>query len=126
MIRVIKFIILIFITVIVIIYINHKIAIYDLRFYFGKDNGLVIIFKSIIILSTLFYLLMAKNRLLLYAFIGFITGIISSIFVYLIIAISIEKHSDNMMLIFHINAMLVSIILFFVIENILQKYIKNR
>lgn len=53
--RRIKFFILILVTSTVIIYINNRIANYDMRFYYGKDDGILIILQSIILLSALFF-----------------------------------------------------------------------
>lgn len=53
--RRIKFFILLLVTATVIIYINNRIENYDMRFYNGKDDGIIVILQSTILLSALFF-----------------------------------------------------------------------
>lgn len=68
-------------TACIIATIDYRIRNYDLRFYSGKDSGYFKRFESIVVLSTLFYLLNAirlkgkPKDYLIYGLTGFIIGI---------------------------------------------------
>lgn len=106
---------------IIVFYFDHKISTYDMRFYSGKDDGLLIVFESIVIFSATFFLIMSKQKRVLNVIIGFFIGIFTGVFTYIIIALSIEKYLDNIILSYHIIAVLLCIKLFFVIEKLLTK-----
>ena len=119
MIRKIKFSVLLLIIASVIIYLDYKISTYDMRFYYGKDDGIFVRLESICELSTLFFLVMSKHNRVLNIIIGFFAGLFSSIFTYLVVLGCFHKYLNNNDLVFHIISCLVFIKLFFVIEKIL-------
>ncbi|PXY38897.1 hypothetical protein DMB65_20780 [Flavobacterium cheongpyeongense] len=59
--------------------------------------------------------------MILNVIIGFLIGIFTGILSYIIIALSIGKYLNNMILFYHIIAVLLCIKLFFVIEKLLSK-----
>jgi hypothetical protein len=61
-IRQIKFVILLVLIAVTIIYTNQRIFAYDMKYYIGKDNGYLSRVKSICILSTLFFAVMAEKK----------------------------------------------------------------
>ncbi len=77
-------------TIIIVIYLDYQIKIYNPIFYTGKVNGYLTRFVTIIILSTLFYVINninSKRKLvhLLYSGIkGFVIGIIFGLISYII------------------------------------------
>jgi hypothetical protein len=113
--RKIKLIVFLIIAPVVILYLNYRIAIYDMRFYSGKDNGYVVRIESICMLSTLFFLLMCKQKRILNFFLGFMIGIISGIVCYF--AANICTDNSNTDLLFHILSCLCFVVVFFVIEK---------
>ncbi len=79
------------ITALTIAYIDYRIRNYDLRFYSGKDGGYFKRFESIVILSTLFYLLNAirpkgkPKDYFIYGLTGFILGIFVGFSCYILV-----------------------------------------
>ena len=106
---------------IIIFYFDFKISTYDMRFYAGKDDGLFIVFDSIVIFSTIFFFIMSEQKRILNIFIGFFTGIFTGILSYIIIALTIGKFLNNMICVYHMIAFLLCVKLFFVIEKLLIK-----
>jgi hypothetical protein len=121
MIRKVKLFVLTIIMTIIIFYFDFKISTYDMRFYSGKDDGLFVVFESIVICSTIFFLIMSEQKRILNILIGFFIGILTAILTYIVIAVSIGKYLNNMILVYHIIAFLLCIKLFFVIEKLLTK-----
>jgi hypothetical protein len=121
MIRKVKLFVLALLMTFIVFYFDYKISTYDMRFYSGKDDGLFIVFESIVIFSTIFFLIMSKQKRILNVFIGFFIGIFTGILTYIIIALSIGIYLNNIILFYHIIAVLISIKLFFVIEKLLTK-----
>ena len=93
MIKLKKILILVFllITALIIVYIDYRIRNYDLRFYSGKDSGYFKRFESIVVLSTLFYLLNAirpkgkPKDYLIYGLVGFFIGIFAGFSCYILV-----------------------------------------
>ena len=125
MIRKVKLFILTTIMAIIVFYFDLKISEYDMRFYAGKDDGLFIVFESIVIFSAIFFLIMSEQKRFLNVIIGFFIGIFTGILTYIIIALSIGKYLNNMILFYHIIAVLLCVKLFFVIEKLLTKNINE-
>jgi hypothetical protein len=121
MIRKVKLFVLTIIMTIIIFYFDFKISTYDMRFYAGKDNGLSIVFESIVIFSTIFFLIMSEQNRILNIIIGFFIGIFTGILNYIIITVCIGRYLNNTILVYHIISFLLCIKLFFVIEKLLAK-----
>ena len=60
--RIVTFFILLLIIATVVFYINDRIENYDMRFYTSKDNGILAIIRSNILLSSIFFLIMTKQN----------------------------------------------------------------
>jgi ABC-type multidrug transport system permease subunit len=110
--RKIKLIVFIIITTIVIIYVNNRIAAYDMRFYNGKDDGVLARLESVCILSILFFLFMCKQNRIINLILGFIVGLISSIVCYF--AAMFISNDD---LLFHVLSCVCFVMVFFAIEK---------
>lgn len=121
MIRKVKLFVLTIIMTIIIFYYDFKISTYDMRFYSGKDDGLFVVFESIVICSTIFFLIMSEQKRILNILIGFFIGLLTGTLTYIVIAVSIGKYLNNMILVYHIIAFLLCVKLFFVIEKLLTK-----
>jgi drug/metabolite transporter (DMT)-like permease len=113
--RKIKLIVFLIIASAVIFYLNKRIAVYDMRFYSGKDNGFVVRIESICMLSTLFFFMMCKQKRILNSILGFVIGIISSVVCYFVAFIFIDN--SNTGLLFHILSCLYFVMVFFLIER---------
>ena len=111
--RKILFIIFIVLTTIVIGIIEYGIRTYDMRFYAGKDNGLAKQFESICILSTIYFIIMSKQKRLLYGLFGLLVGIITGVVCYFVLS-SLGVFG----LLFHIISCLIFIIIFHGIEKL--------
>ncbi|MFI0431278.1 hypothetical protein [Mariniflexile sp. HMF6888] len=87
--KVILIVLHILLTILVIAYIDNGIRTHDMDFYFGKDDGYIYRFKSIVILTIVFYVLMTigKKRTVIdflkQGGLGFMTAIIVSVVSYL-------------------------------------------
>ncbi|WP_452231472.1 hypothetical protein [Lacinutrix sp. MEBiC02595] len=116
--RNIKLIILTGITVLTILFLNHKIET-DISYHAGKDGGYFKRLESVIILSVLFYIIISKRKRILYGFIGFVISIISS-FAGMIISGSLSKplNGDTIM---HLTVFGISYLSFFGIEKLIDK-----
>ena len=118
--RKIKFILLIVIILSVIFYLDWKISTGDPNFHSGKDGGLVCTLQSILILGSLFFVVMAKIKRILFFFLGFFVSLISSIFVYLILGFC--NVIENLP--FHIISCVSFVALFFYFEKLIKKKYK--
>ena len=111
--RLIFNIIFILLTGFVIWYFDNEIKNHNLNFYSGKDNGYLSRFKSIIVLTTIYYLLNSilnsstTKNVLKNTLIGFIISISISIVCYIIFL-----STDYYGLTFHIVTILISYSLF--------------
>lgn len=101
-----------------IFFLEQRIQAYDLRFYYGKDNGIFVRFESICIMSSLFYTIQTKGNRFISGIIGLITGIFSSILIWLLSFVLYDyiKISD---LYFHIFSVTLFITLFYLREHYL-------
>jgi Na+/proline symporter len=113
--RKITLIVFLIIASVVIFYLNNRIAVYDMRFYSGKDDGYSVRLESICLLSALFFLLMCKQKRILNFFLGFVIGIISSIVYYFVAFICFDNSSTG--LLFHILSCLCFVVVFFLVEK---------
>ena len=112
---------------IVVLYIDNGINSYDMRFYYGKDNGYFRRIESIVIFSTMFFLVLSRNKRLLYTLYGFITGLISVIVSYVFISILLNKLLlSNTDLVFHFFAIGICIFWFFILERLLNRNKDNQ
>lgn len=75
---------LMLLNLVVIFYIDYRIHIADMDFYIGKDDGLTLRFETTIILSIIYFFIISKYKIVFLLY-GFIVGVISFIFCYLII-----------------------------------------
>ncbi|CAM2990290.1 hypothetical protein FLFR108385_12225 [Flavobacterium frigoris] len=114
--RKIKFIILIVFIASIVTYLDWKIST-DLDFHSGKDGGLFYTFESILLLGSLFFVVMAKIKRILFIFLGFFGSLFCSIVVYLVLGFS--NLIDNLP--FHIISCLSFIALFFYLEKLFTK-----
>ncbi len=121
MIRKIKFIILIILITIVIAFLEWKISSGDLNFYYGKDDGVLKRFESILIFGSLFFVIMAKKKHIFFLSIGLLVSIICSIIIYLLLGFCNVYPG----LPFHIITCLTIIILFSASKNKLKKEKNN-
>jgi hypothetical protein len=101
-------ILLIILMVIASYYINYQIEIYNMDYYYGKDNGAFRQLESIIIFSTLFYLIVSKSKKIIFTLLGLFIGVLSGIVTYLITGTGLS---------FPLFACLIQIILFFILEK---------
>ncbi len=105
-----------------IFFIEQRIQAYDMRFYYGKDNGLFARFESICVMSSIFFIFLSRGKKIISGIIGLIAGVISSILsayiTFFILNIWIEK-SD---LAFHI----ISVVLFIILFYLREYYLKNK
>ncbi|MGZ4048180.1 MAG: hypothetical protein ACXVPU_05605 [Bacteroidia bacterium] len=113
--RRIKFFILLFVIATVIIYINNRIENYDMRFYNGKDDGIVVILESTILLSSLFFSIMTRQNWAKNVFIGLLVGLIASIISYF--AIMPFANDNYFGLTFHITSCIAFMTTFFIREK---------
>jgi len=111
--RKISFIIFIVLIAIVIYIIEYGIKTYDMRFYTGKDNGLAKQFESICILSTIYFIIMSKQKRLLNGLFGLLVGIITGVVCYFVLSFL-----GIFGLLYHILSCLVFIIVFHGIEKL--------
>ena len=119
----IKLFIMILIIAVVIVYIDYNIKSGNPEFYSGKDNGAFRRFESIVILSTLFFLLMAGNQRILFVIAGFFGGIICSIAGYILAGLlPFDSPFGN---VFHIVSCLLFIGLFYALRKLLPKKTYN-
>lgn len=102
-----------------IFFLEQRIQAYDLRFYYGKDNGIFVRFESICIMSSLFFTIQTKGSRFISGIIGLITGIFSSILIWLLSFVLYDyiKISD---LYFHIFSVTLFITLFYLREYYLN------
>ncbi len=102
-----------------IFFLEQRIQAYDLRFYYGKDNGIFVRFESICIMSSLFFTIQTKGIRFISGIIGLITGIFSSILIWLLSFVLYDyiKISD---LYFHIFSVTLFITLFYLREYYLN------
>lgn len=116
----IRFVIFLVITTVVALYINHRIASYDLRFYRGKDDGYLVRFESICLLGTFYFALMTDRNKIIDALIGLAFGFIAGIIGYLVAMLIIPYPFDGTGYYF------ISCFLFMCMFFILKKLRKNR
>ena len=116
----IKLIIMLFIICVVVWWVNSRIDAGNPSFYAGKDEGMSARFESILILSTLFYCIMAeKNRIILLV-VGFFAGLACSV-----ISISLVSFFDGLR--FQIIACILFVLVFALINRLWPSFTnKNR
>lgn len=119
--RKIKFILLTILIISVIAFLEWKISTGDPNFYYGKDGGIFRTLESILLLGSIFFVVMAKTKRILFLLLGFFVSLISSTIVYLILGFC--NIFEN--LIFHIISCLTFIILFFYFEKLIIKNATN-
>lgn len=114
--RKIKIIVFLVLLLFAILYLNNRINAFDMRFYYGKDNGVFVRFELIVISSALFFLLMARKNRIFNSAIGFIIGIFSGVIGYFFaIYIPTDSFFDFL---YHLIATSLYIIAFFQIEKL--------
>lgn len=72
-------------NLIVIFYIDYKIKLPDLRYYNGKDGGLIARFEVTIFMCIIYFLILSRKNKIIFSLYGFIVGLISMTICYLII-----------------------------------------
>ncbi|MES2545076.1 MAG: hypothetical protein V4548_09345 [Bacteroidota bacterium] len=88
-----------------------------MNYYSGKDDGLFKRFESIVMLSTLFFLVMSREKRILYTIIGLFAGVFTAIFTFFIVGLCLGKIIDDTYQFSHIISCIVFIKLFFVCEK---------
>jgi hypothetical protein len=88
-----------------------------MRFYYGKDDGIIVRVESIIILSGLYFLVLSRQKIILNLLKGFLIGFISTILTWFLILMLTSGFTDKSDLIFHFSACVVSILLFLKLEQ---------
>ena len=116
MIRPIKLILFIILTLTIIIFLNAKIDNNDLRFYFGKDDGYIARLESICLLAALFFCIMSRHRKLLRTFVGFLVGLFSGLICYFLIVVWLDNKFTG--LVYHFLSCALFILFFYFIEKI--------
>ncbi|MDR0829918.1 MAG: hypothetical protein LBN95_07390 [Prevotellaceae bacterium] len=110
--RICAFIFLIVVFLTGAFYIDHRISIYDMAFYAGKDDGILARLEWNCLISTIFYCVMTKRKGLyriLMALFGFITTILLSFATYLIA----YKIND---IFIHLVSFVLTVLCFYIIE----------
>jgi len=110
--RIILIVLLILINISIIFYINFKIAT-DISYHYGKDGGIFSGLKTIVLLSSVYFLILTKHNKIIFFIIGFIIGIISFIVSYFAV-FWISNLSD---IYFYLLAMLLFVLSFHHIEK---------
>jgi hypothetical protein len=119
--RKIRFLILMILIVSIIIFVQWNISIGNPDFHSGKDGGMFIIFESILVLGTIFFVVMSNTKKILFLFLGFIISLVSTIIIYLVLGFS--NFLENVP--FHIISCLGFIASFFYIEKLINKNTTN-
>ena len=116
--RLIKGSIFCLIILMVILFLDFRIKSHDMRFYFGKDNGVTYRIYSTILLSSLFYLFLSSRNKIKYFFIGIFVGFFSILFGLWFIHLDfLDKMIKNTGLYSHILGCLIFIVIFCSIEK---------
>ena len=124
--RLIKCLFFCLIIVMVILFLDFKIKSHDMRFYFGKDNGVTYRIYSTIILSSLFYLFLSNRNRIQYFFIGILVGFFSIFFGLWFMHLDfLDKIVKNTGLYSHILGCLLFIVIFFTVDKIKKKKLKK-
>lgn len=97
-------------------YINDQIQSYNRAYYYGKDNGAFAQFKSIIIMSLLFFTVVTKGKRLIYALIGLVVGIVSGVIGYLLHSLTYDLIDNG--IVYPIYSIVIFIGLFLFIERL--------
>ena len=80
--RKIKIIVFLALLSFAVLYLNNRINSFDMRFYYGKDDGVFARLELIVISSTLFFFFMARKNRIFNLAIGFIIGLFSGVISY--------------------------------------------
>lgn len=105
-----------------IFFIEQRIQAYDMRFYWGKDNGLFARFESICVMSSIFFIFLSRGEKIISGIIGLIAGIVSSIlsaFITFFILYNWIKLSD-------LAFQIISVVLFIILFYLREYYLKNK
>lgn len=111
----------IFISIIVVVFLNHKIKT-DISYHAGKDNGYFKRFESIVLINILFFLFMSKNKKIIFAILGFFNALIIS-FLGLIITNYFPSPLDQGGF-RHFFILVLSFISFFAVEKLINNKIQ--
>lgn len=99
----------------VILFLNDRINRYDLRFYFGKDNGDLARLGSTCLLGAVFFVVMGRGHSISQMLAGFVTGLCSGIVCYFAVVVPFNGIYTG--LIFQALSCLSFILIFFLIEK---------
>lgn len=126
MIRKKRFIILMIVMTILIIYVQWNISSGNPDFYSGKDGGIIRVLEAILFSGSTFYLVMSNSRRILFLLLGLIVSFFSSVVIYLILAYTISYLLPDFASVyenafFHIISCLAIVSLFFPIEKLINK-----
>jgi hypothetical protein len=105
------------ITIIVILYIDTGIYNYDLRFYYGKDDGAIMRIQSIILLSGFSFFVLSQKKRFKNLLVGLLVGFVSSILCWFFVAIPLYSLTHRSDTIFHFASCGLSIFVLFKLEN---------
>ncbi|GHT17515.1 hypothetical protein FACS189429_1770 [Bacteroidia bacterium] len=76
---------LLIITLAGVFYIDYKVRAFDMSYYHGKDNGLIVRLEWVCLMSGIYYAIWAKRRKIIFALLGIIAGFIAVSISYLFI-----------------------------------------
>lgn len=114
--RKLKIIVFLVLLLFAILYLNNRINAFDIRFYFGKDNGVLARFELIVISGALFFFFIARKNRIFNLALGFIIGIFSGIISYFLAVFIPSETFFNYS--YHVVATILFIIAFFQLEKI--------
>lgn len=117
--RKIKLIVLCTISICTVLFLDYKIHT-DISYHAGKDGGYFKRFESIIILTILFFSIMAKRKKLLFMIFGFLNAIIITFSVLLIFRYFPASFNEANIL--HFSILGLSFVSFFGNEKLLEKF----
>lgn len=101
--------------IIVALYINHGVANYDMKYYHGKDNGYLLRFASICILSSFYFAIMTDSNKIVNGLIGLVSGFILGILSYILTMITVPDQYDGTA--YYIISFLLFILTFIIVEK---------
>jgi len=106
-------VLLIVLNLVLVIYLNYKISSFDLRFYYGKDDGFFTRLEATCLMSCLYFGLLSKKRKLLFSIVGFVVGILSILISYLTVFYFLDFDG----VFYHLFAILLFIFTFHLIDK---------
>ncbi len=106
--------------IVIITFLQRRISIYDMKFYYGKDGGIIARILSVWVMSGIFYSIMAQNKPFLYLILGLLIGVITTLITYIFTSF-ILGNLVYLDLIFQLASCFIFIKLFFSVEKYLNQ-----